>query len=65
MEQEKRDRRLAANWRARAKQTREMAITITDDATLERLEQRAAEYDNFASVLESGGSPTHLVRKTG
>jgi hypothetical protein len=49
----------AANWRARAKQTREVAITTTDDATLERLEQRAAEYDNLASTLatEEKSSP--------
>jgi hypothetical protein len=59
MEHEKRHRMSAANWRARAKQTREVAITTTDDATLERLEQRAAEYDNLASTLatEEKSSP--------
>jgi hypothetical protein len=41
-----------AHWRARAKQARELALTVTDKATLEKLERRALEYESLADTLE-------------
>jgi hypothetical protein len=39
-------------WRARARQARELALTTVDRATLTKLERRAVEYEQLAEALE-------------
>jgi hypothetical protein len=43
--------------RGRAEQTRAMARTTRCDATLAMLEERAAEYERMAELLESSIAP--------
>jgi len=43
-------------WRARAKQTRELALGMVEDATQARMEQRAQEYEHTAEMLERAAS---------
>jgi len=51
--------------RERAKQTRAMVTTTSCEATLTMLEERAAEYDRMAALLErSDGSERHIDQKS-
>jgi len=43
----------ADQWRARARYLREFALTVIDDRTSSRMEQRAKEYELMASLIDA------------
>ena len=39
-------------WRARARHLREFALSVLDERTFQRMEQRAREYDQMAMLAD-------------
>ncbi|HEX4508107.1 MAG TPA: hypothetical protein VH722_20440 [Alphaproteobacteria bacterium] len=43
----------AEEWRARARHLREFALSVLDERTFQRMEQRARDYDHLAALADA------------